>query len=69
MAEELKKQLALDTDLTVTDITEPIHNLITRKFEAETQLLKKWFEATEYYFDKLVRDIENYVDEEKVITH
>lgn len=55
--------------MTITDITEPIHNLLTKKFDSDTNLLKKCFEATEFYFDKLIRDIENYVDEEKTITH
>ncbi len=69
MADELYKQLKSDSDLSTNDISEPIHNLIARKFDSNISLLKKCFEGTEYYFDKLVRDIEAYVDEEKVISH
>ncbi len=55
--------------MTTNDITEQIHNLITRKFDSEATLLKKCFEATEYYFDKFIREVELAVDEEKEITH
>lgn len=69
MSDELKKQLSEEREFFQVDITEPIHNLLAKKFESDLNLLKKCFETTEYYFDKLVRDVETYVDEEKIITH
>lgn len=50
-------------------MTESIHSLISRKFDSDFQLLKKCFEGTEYYFDKLVKEVEIIVDEERTITH
>ena len=32
-------------------------------------LLKKCVDTTEYYYDKLVREIENIVDEDRITTH
>ena len=42
---------------------------MARKFEAELNLLKKCYEGTEYYFDKLIKEIEIIVDEERQTTH
>ncbi len=65
MADEFYSWIKNDKTIETNDITESLHNLMSRKFDSELVLFKKCFEGTEYYFDKLIKEIEITVDEEK----